>query len=1398
MWQAARLLARQSPGGIGGGLLRIPCSNFQTEAVTSKWQKTSMLEELWATKKRKKKKPQLPTTPISAEDSQGFKEMRGKVIALKAAELQQLAGQLERVDSHGLSQNNNNPANILSMVSSLASLTKQTKKRKAKKKKMAKETVTVAAGASRTVQGVQSVPAEPLVCSGLVNSGPKAGTELVRPSREGSSGREGKKTTPAAGKETKVKKSSHKIKKKKAKEKDSAEPAAAQQTPSELKKKKAAALAARTVNDGPCQAVAPSPGAAKTGRPVVSSSSTLAALTSTESLAYKVEQKLPILTAYFDVFITSGRVEEAYEDFKYLRSNMEAKIFVTQIEIYDLLLRGFARTNNFDRVQELWRDLLSHSLRPSLHSYISAMMSLSDPGKMLYRSMLRLLYTEFQSAGFSVSQALAKGTFLFGDRGQFLRSLDHLGERPTGEMSEGAAYRPIPYACPLVAELSTAPTTALASQIETVMSREELGPLVEAQLTNEKQRSVVISSICREKTELTDKLTEFTNNLETGWRSSLTNIIRTRLKSKKMLPLWLKSQTINMHLFLSCVPVSTLVDIIMANAKEIIDKSETFSPPTSVLSYKLGTDVMTSYFLHCKTRLDPHYSAALDSSIVDYLDWFSQPAGKDMNHRTAFERATAAYSVDRQHVHWPASVRMAIGTELKNILLQEVTLTRDRAGDVVIQGQVISEAGEVGAAVGPLTTSPAFFKVYRSRKENLEMEEVKPHPSLSRLYAVNKMVELQFSPLELPMVCPPLPWVSDRTGAYILRSSVLVRAPESQPSEQEERIAALPPGSLNPVIDAINQLGSVPWRVNHDVLRLAVELFLNQTDIEMRGVLGLPRHPDYILPPALDEEIKARLSSEQSLTPEQLQEYLRFQKRKSEHAQVKGESYALWCDALYRLSIASHFKDEVLWFPHNMDFRGRVYPIPPHLNHMGSDLARSLLVFAKGKPLGEQGFKWLKLHCINLTGLKKRNSIEERLKFADEIMEDILDSANQPVAGKRWYLQSDDPWQTYSACCEIRNALAHPGGPETYICHLPIHQDGSCNGLQHYAAIGRDSLGASAVNLVPAPSPQDVYSEIASIVERKRKEDAAAGMEEAEVLAGFVTRKVVKQTVMTTVYGVTKYGASKQIARQLKDIEAFPRDHVDTSSKYLARKTFESLNEMFTASQEIQDWLTQCAKVIAGECNANVEWETPLGLPVVQPYTQLVGLVDKNPVSMDDKKLLALGRRLRTRQGETKVNTIKHKNGFPPNFIHSLDSTHMMLTSLHLWAQGVTFASVHDCFWTHACDVEEMNRTCREQFIALHSSPILENLSKFFLRKFTQVTPSRTGAEKRAKKVTEQSSSLQMPDSGERSSETPSSSSQSFSLEEIEARKRELLFRNVPAKGSLDLNVVKDSVYFFS
>lgn len=45
------------------------------------------------------------------------------------------------------------------------------------------------------------------------------------------------------------------------------------------------------------------------------------------------------------------------------------------------------------------------------------------------------------------------------------------------------------------------------------------------------------------------------------------------------------------------------------------------------------------------------------------------------------------------------------------------------------------------------------------------------------------------------------------------------------------------------------------------------------------------------------------------------------------------------------------------------------------------------------------------------------------------------------------------------------------------------------------------------------------------------KQDAKQGVQVAQVLEGFISRKVVKQTVMTVVYGVTRYGGRLQIER---------------------------------------------------------------------------------------------------------------------------------------------------------------------------------------------------------------------------------------------------------------------------
>ena len=69
--------------------------------------------------------------------------------------------------------------------------------------------------------------------------------------------------------------------------------------------------------------------------------------------------------------------------------------------------------------------------------------------------------------------------------------------------------------------------------------------------------------------------------------------------------------------------------------------------------------------------------------------------------------------------------------------------------------------------------------------------------------------------------------------------------------------------------------------------------------------------------------------------------------------QAQRDLHSLRCDFMLKLNVAKGFSDiSKIYYPHNVDFRGRVYPIPPHLNHMGADLARGLLEFSEGKPIG--------------------------------------------------------------------------------------------------------------------------------------------------------------------------------------------------------------------------------------------------------------------------------------------------------------------------------------------------------------------------------------------------------------------------------------------------------------
>ena len=495
-------------------------------------------------------------------------------------------------------------------------------------------------------------------------------------------------------------------------------------------------------------------------------------------------------------------------------------------------------------------------------------------------------------------------------------------------------------------------------------------------------------------------------------------------------------------------------------------------------------------------------------------------------------------------------------------------------------------------------------------------------------------------------------------------------------------------------------------------------------DLPLSDDFALPKKPKSFDNSSIPKTPEGKVDKEHPDYPDFKERFRRHCNEQQVYSKVKQRNYELHsmrCDTLIKLDQARQFKDfDEIFFGWNLDFRGRAYPVPPNLNHLGSDLCRGLLSFSEKLPLTERGFYWLKVNLANLYGANKI-SMDARAQFVDDNWDDIVKSAQDPLT-HLWWNEADQPWQCLAVCKELTRAV-ESGDPASYESSLFVSMDGSCNGLQHYAALGRDKQGGAAVNLTPMETPQDVYSKVLDIVldkiDMEVNKELGPHADEADLqknasakrINGLVNRKVVKQTVMTSVYGVTYIGAKEQIKNRLEEqfeeigLDVYDADveaELDNCAKYLARLTLTSLDEMFSNARATMAWLGEVAAIVASQ-RQPMSWMTPLNLPCVQPYRRkqekIVNTVVQAIMMVDKEDNLP-------------VSTVKQRSAFPPNYVHSLDSTHMLMTAIEMEKRNLPFSAVHDSYWCHPQNVDAMNSVLREKFVELYSKPLLHELKK--------------------------------------------------------------------------------------
>jgi DNA-directed RNA polymerase len=85
-----------------------------------------------------------------------------------------------------------------------------------------------------------------------------------------------------------------------------------------------------------------------------------------------------------------------------------------------------------------------------------------------------------------------------------------------------------------------------------------------------------------------------------------------------------------------------------------------------------------------------------------------------------------------------------------------------------------------------------------------------------------------------------------------------------------------------------------------------------------------------------------------------------------------------------------------------------------------------------------------------------------------------------------------------------------------------------------------------------------------------------------------------------------------------------------------------------------------------------------------------------------------------------KIDSRKQVDGIVAHFVNSMDAAHMILTTNRLDAEGIRHvAMVHDSFGVHAANVDILNRVLREEFVRMHSEPLLQK----FLEEQRQAHP---------------------------------------------------------------------------
>jgi DNA-directed RNA polymerase len=556
-------------------------------------------------------------------------------------------------------------------------------------------------------------------------------------------------------------------------------------------------------------------------------------------------------------------------------------------------------------------------------------------------------------------------------------------------------------------------------------------------------------------------------------------------------------------------------------------------------------------------------------------------------------------------------------------------------------------------------------------------------------------------PVYGPCVAEPLPWTTLYDGGF--HTPKLRRAHPCLVHHREvKRLPHVAEAVAPTLLAAANALQNTRWQVNEEVLDAVLEVGKWFTVGDIASPKANPR-PE--APPWLKDTDPANKEAWSQYRQDEFRNWKRVMTDWYTARKLAGSAFSRYYAATRSAEMFRGYP--TLHFVYFADSRGRLYPMTYGLNPQGGDLQRGLLRFAEGKPLtDEKAVMWFCIHGANKYGFDKA-TFEERQQWVMDREDLILSFAENPVDNRGWK-DAGNPIQFLAWCFEFKRWREQP---HSFVSHIPVSMDGSCNGLQNLSALLRDEIGGEATNLTANSQMQDIYRRVAEAATKRlqttSEDEAISHSLRLRWLQHGISRAVVKRSVMTTPYGVTKRSAADYVVSDyLRDpavVHPFEKSEYMKAASYLMEHVWPAIGDVVVKGREAMDWLRRGARLIIADEKAKgseypvISWISPSGFPAFQSYYEYEE------------------HRINTRlQGPMKIVTVtetdepdqnKHSSGLAPNFVHSMDAAHLHLTAAAAAAVSIdALAMIHDDYGCHACDAEKFFHIIREQFVSMYES----------------------------------------------------------------------------------------------